>query len=315
VKILGRNLYLIVFAITQMLLGCGVPSYESAATGSKNLSVVIDQVNADLTRRDCAAAISRIEPIFQSEDSNNEVRQATAGAYGCFTGLDMFDILSDLVNFQGNLAGSGFFEFSVRKFPSTASPDDRIPQAAKNGMDATLSILKPGTILLPAYLITTDANNTQSILAADRVDDANSYLPFISMALLGSLLYRYGQPFPNYHKSTTLPWITPTTVTVDGCAVASAIVNFNDGLRFISTNAAESVRKVYTDMRTLFEASMDTACSQGCATVCGDASLCTSCPTTLRNRNSCTFLATDPNSCAAAGLTNFFINAIWSGPP
>ncbi len=298
-------------------VGCGVPGYDKlnpTAATTEGIAAVVEQVNIVLSSGDCASALAQIDPIYQSINSGNDVRLAEAGTYGCFATINLLNILTDLQNFSGNLAGSGFWEFLVQEFPSTAS--DRIPQSAMDGTDALLAAIKPGTVLLPQYIDKTDTNNVKSFLPSDRVDDANSYLTFVSMALMGSLQSRYGLPTSNHHKSQTLPWTSSTAVTTDGCAFASAVLNFNDGLKFIIDASPPAIAKFYTTIKNALTAGLDPACAAGCSNPldCNDSSLCSGCPISLRNRNACTSLNTDANSCAASGLVNF-VNSAWTGPP
>jgi hypothetical protein len=240
------------------------------------------------------------------------VRLATAATYACFSGIRLLEVIDHLISFDGDLGGSGFWEFLVQEFPSTATPfDDRKPQAAMNGLDAAMSMLKQGIVLVPSYTISSDSNNIGSIASIDRIDDANSYMTFLSMALIGSLQNRYGLPTSNRHKSIDLPWTAATETQGEGCNFASALLHLYDGLHYLSTVSPPNIASTYASIADFLGPALDAGCSTGC-TLCGLS--CDTCPMTLRNRDSCTGLATDKNSCAAAGLTTF-VNASWQGPP
>lgn len=176
-----------------------------------------------------------------------------------------------------------------------------------------MAIVNPATILVPADTVNSTSNNPGSLLYTDRTTDANSYLLFMSMSLMGSLQNRYGSPSANYHKSTSLPWTTAPNTLGDGCAFASALLNYKDAITAVSTESSASIAAVYTKIGTFLSLSVDTACSAGC-TLCGGSVSCTSCPFSLRDRASCTGLVTDVNSCAAAGIA-IFVNSSWPGPP
>ncbi len=275
---------------------------------------VIDAVNIALSGQGCTTALTAILPLYNSVNTDNAIRLSTAASYGCAARVNLLDILGDLVSFQGDLAGSGFWEFLVQEFPSTVSPiDDKIPQAAESATDAIMATLNPATILVPAFTINSTSNNPGSLEVNDRTSDANSFLTFASMSLMGSLLYRNGNPLANNHKGNALPWTSADLMQGDGCALASGVLNFNDGLNSIAAAAPSSIAIIYQKIQTLFATGLDLACQVGC-TVCGGSVSCTSCPTTLRSRASCTGVNTDVNSCAAAGIINF-INDSWQGPP
>ena len=242
---------------------------------------------------------------------------ATAATYGCFAGVRLLNVVEDLISFDGDLAGSGFWEFLAQEFPSVSTPfDDKKPQSAMNGLDALMSVLLPGIVTIPSLMINSTSFNPGSLLTQDRTADSNSYLIFLSMGLLGSLESRYGLPTSNYHKSIDLPWATAENTVGDGCAFASGLLNLYDGLTYVGNNSAPSVAEIYQTIASFLSDGLDASCTIGCQTCAalGASVSCTSCPTTLKNRDSCTGAITDVNSCAAAGIV-MFVNATWSGPP
>ena len=97
---------------------------------------------------------------------------------------------------------------------------------------ALMAAIKPGAAILTTSLINPTGFNPGSINVADRIDEANSYLVFTSMAAIGGIQNRFGNPFPSpsYRKGNPLPWTNASLVNSDGCAYASAIVNFVDSI-------------------------------------------------------------------------------------
>jgi hypothetical protein len=272
----------------------------------------LDAVEAALSVGDCVTALDAILPFYDSESSDNSVRLATASSYGCAATVNLLEILDGLATFSGNLGGSGFWEFLAKQFPSTTTPvDDKIPQAAMNATDALMATLEPGTILVPSATINSTSNNPGSLIVSDRVIDSNSYLTFVSMALMGSLESRYGVPDASFHQTVDLPWTTATDVTVDGCAFAAALLNFNDGIASIQASSPANIAAIYGTISSFLGTILDAGCNFGCTVICGGAVTCTTCPMTLRDRNSCTSLNTDVNSCATAGLITA-INGSWN---
>jgi hypothetical protein len=270
----------------------------------------VEQVNVSLSTQACSSALSQIKPLYDSINTNNQIRLATAASYGCFAKVNIFQIFSDLASASG-LGGSGLWAMFARLFPSVASPDDKIPTSAGLGIDAAMSAVYPGTLFVPALKINSTTNNPGSLIFTDRIRDSNSYLTFLSMSLMGSLLSRDGKPdTTNYVKTVPLPWQTAATSVGNGCAFASGLLNFVDGLDAISEASPANLKSSYATISSFLTSAVNTACGIGCSAICLGASACTSCPASLRNRLSCTGATTDENSCAAAGLAAF-VSASW----
>lgn len=292
-----------------MTCGCS----GSSTVDALDKAGVIDAVNRALSVQDCGTALQQIQPIYESADSDNEIRLAAASVYGCFAGIQILPLIQDLIDFNGDLGGAGFWEFLAKEFPSTATPaDDKKPQAAMNGLDALFAATKSGIIILPSSLVNQKTFNPGSILSSDRVDDSNSYLPFMSMALIGTLQNRYGSPDSNHHQTVLLPWEDPTKIKGDGCAFASGLLNLLDGMQFVAKSATSQVSTVYNKINTFLSTALDAGCSVGC-TLCGGSVSCSTCPTSLRDRTSCAGTNTDTTSCAASGIIKF-VNTSWQGP-
>jgi len=133
---------------------------------------------------------------------------------------------------------------------------------------------------------------------------------FLSMALMGSLGYRYGLPDSSGNKTVNLPWSDVTKTNGDGCTYASAFLNFKDSIGFLSLKSSGSLQTLYQSINQFIGLALDQACSFGCLS-CGVS--CTSCPIQLRNRTLCTGVSTDIYSCAASGIAHF-VNQVWIGP-
>jgi hypothetical protein len=295
-----------------ILSACGSPGYDSTNTIANSILIfgTVEQVNVSLSTQSCNAALAQILPLYDSINTNNDIRLATAASYGCTAKVNIFKILSDMTK-SSDLGGSGLWKFLSSEFPSVASPDDKIPTAAGLGIDAAMAAVPPGTLIVPANAINATGKNPGSMLMGDRITNANSYITFLSMSLMGSLLYRDGKPLASTQiKTVPLPWQTAATAVGNGCAFASALLNFFDGLDAITGASPATVQASYRVISSFLTAGVNTACGLGCSLICGGASTCTSCPATLRDRNSCTGLTTDANSCAAAGLAAF-VSSSW----
>ncbi len=299
-------------ALLPVLGACGSPGYDSTNTIANSILIsgAVDQVNVSLSSQACNAALAGIQPLFDSVNTNNQIRMAMAASYGCSAKVNIFQIVSDLSR-APDLGGSGLWKFFSTEFSSVASPDDKVPTAAGLGIDAAMAAVYSGSIFVPTLEINSTTHNPGSLLYTDRVGDANSYIAFLSMALIGSVLSRGGLPDPVTHvKTVPLPWQSADLTVGDGCGLASGLLNFFDGIDSISRASPASIRTSYVTISTFLSGAMDVACGLGCSFFCADASLCTVCPPTLRDRNSCTGSFTDPNSCAAAGIAAF-VSGSW----
>lgn len=298
-----------------MFLGaCAVPSYDSTAPVANALQIasVLQSVNLSLTSGDCNGALTQILPLYNSANSDNDIRIATAESYACLDGIEFFKIIGDLTSSGDNFSGSGLWEFLAQEFPSTTVPvDDKKPLYAESAMDALMATLNPPGVILPADEVNSASYNPGSIEFTDRTDDANSLMALVTMAQMGTLLSRGGLPSANGHKSQDLPWTSAATTPGEGCAFVAALLQFDDSLQFMSQTAPGKAGQVFSTINTFLGTILNAGCMAGC-TLCGIT--CSSCPTTLRDRNSCTGSGTDPNSCAAAGLL-MAVNASWVGPP
>jgi hypothetical protein len=271
----------------------------------------IDKANKALSTGDCQTAISTLQPIFDSSQSNNEIRIAMAAAYGCYSGLNFFGLLNALTTSTQLGSLSGFWRFSSGQFPSSATPiDDRKPATAAKAIDALLATLNPGTVLLPALSVNTTTPNPGSLVPGDRTSEANTFLTFTSWTLIGTILHRYGEPDEENAPTVHLPWVDANTVDADGCMLVSAILNYTDGLAVLSEQSEGPVGTALGLLGTLLSAGMDQGCKLGCLLCAPQGVSCTACPLTLRDRNTCEGSNTDTNSCAAAGLL-LGVDAAW----
>lgn len=299
---------------------------------------IFDTVDAALTVGNCKEAVSAIEPIYHSSQSDNEVRLKAAAAYGCYADINFFKLLGELGQNAASIAtGSGFWSTMAKLF-SSVQGSDYIPEGGLFGIDALQAVLKPGALVLSAFQVNAGSNNIGSVLYTDRTADSNIYLTFMSMAALGGLASRHGDPDPSTHiKRQSLPWVQYTQMTPDseGCALVSSMFNSLDAMQGTGQAIGGSVQAAFQTVTTILTAAYDLACIAGCsgvndttlnnafpgflkkpndpttgnngwvATGCSGVGLvCAGCPTELRDRRKCTG-ELDQYSCAAAGMINF----------
>jgi hypothetical protein len=288
--------------VALVLNGCATAYDPTTSLGKLGL---LDQANLLLSAQNCHDTITLLQPVYNSKNTDNNIRMQMASAYACDAKINLFKNLGDLALNPTAMAGGQFWAFVASEFPSVAG--DHVAEAAQLAEDALEAMVDPGTPLLPQNIFNSTTFNPGAYSIGYRLPNANAYLFFVSMAAIGALEGRYGNPFPNGKKGNALPWVTPTTVTADGCAYGSAIVNFADSLTGLVNATTGTLKTTLTTLQTTYQTIIYTSCDVGCNTMCGLAH-CATCPLALRDRNSCNFTATDPSSCAVAGLVSTLIN-------
>lgn len=269
-------------------------------------------MNQAITSGDCATAIALIEPLYESDYTDNDVRMARASAHACNIGIKFFTKATELA--ESDLLGSEFWASMTRLFPSTLA-DSRY-ESALAATDALSAILKTGTLVGTQYRVNTDTVNPGSTNANDRKSDANIQMVLISMATIGILQNRYSAPNSSYQKTRRLGdrygnntgWNNAARVDEEGCAYAGSILTLFDSVEAVATELG-SLGTSLASMVDSLEAGLNAACDAGCSNVliagCSlPAGTCTTCPITLRNRASCSGEVTDVESCAAAGIVH-----------
>jgi hypothetical protein len=314
------------------ITSCGLATPDPTTASGK--AAIIDDVNIYLNTGQCSAALVEITPLYNSANSDNNVRMAMASVYGCFAGVNFFKLASDIT--KTNLSAPGFpWNFMAVEFPSTNSPSDKVVESAGFGLDATMAILNPGEVLLAGDLFNTNTFNQDSLIISDRTTDSNFYSIFLTMSEIGGSENRAGA---NASGSPTtnppLPWVTSSTggMSTAGCAFASGVANFADSLTVVPTTGVigAALNAINNNPTTVsFSSLVYAACNFACqnavpnplnslteaalnpsgkwtANACGsNTGLCASCPLLLRDRNNCAGVASDQVSCAAAGIVNF----------
>jgi hypothetical protein len=278
---------------------------------------IIDATNIMLSKADCTGALERILPLYASSGTGNDVRMITAAAYGCHAHVNFFKLVGDLAANTGSLSSGLFWNLLAKLFPSVKI-SDRVVEAAGLGSEALFSVLNPGQVILPEFLINVGTQNPGSLVVGDRTNDSNLYLLFLAMAAIGASENRWGNPDPvTFAKGNPLPWSTAATVDDDGCAYASAVVNFADALGVAVNTVGGSMQANFSTLKTFFQDAIYQACDDGCQNVnpgwgasgCTSPTTCEGCPLALRSRSACEEDSDNQASCAAAGIVGFINNS------
>lgn len=299
------------------LPGCGNTGFDIESDVGR--AAILFEVNKQVDLGNCARAVTLIEPLYLSEYTNDEIRQARASARACAAGLRFFQFIDNIA--ASTLVGSAFFRFVAERFPGSLG-DNRV-ESAWAAMDALSAITDPLQTVASSNQINAGGRNIGSTLASQRTDDANFALLLTSMASLGTLQNRYSATNPTtfaktqvlgYTVAAPLGWATAVrtgaVMNNEGCSYASALLTFIDSVGRVGASIPGTAGTTLTTAATALGIAMNIACEAGCngAVPTGCAlplGSCAECPQTLRNRSSCTGTTTDVNSCAAAGIAHY----------
>ncbi len=300
--------------VALIFVACSAPNTDY--TTEYGRQAIYYSVNQVLNKGDCTSAIEMIEPVYNSEYSEDQTRELRAAAHACRAGVDFFGLIGDLASADM----SDLFQLFAVLFPSGASTNpaltatDAKAESAWYAADALMAWLKPGMVIPESYRVSSDENNLGSMLSSMRDDEANFHMVFVSMATLGVLNNQFGEPDVDSLQGADLPWslqagfaATDAVMNEIGCSYASAILNLGDSLTAVAASANGKLDSVKTAFETL-ALGFDAACEAAC-TVCGIS--CTTCPATLRHRGVCT---TPEAICSAAALVSA-ANAGWGDAP
>lgn len=293
-----RGSLLVAIATAAALSACQLPGDEATSERQS----IIAKVNAALNSGDCSTAIIEVEKLYRSAASNDEIRRLRASAHGCRTGLGFFEKLEELVN--ADLSTNGPWRAITLMFPSTAG--DQKMESAFFATDALQAWIRPEVVVFDPYRLTFDPFNPGSLRAADLELDANIYLLLTSMATIGTLHHRHGDPDANGAPQDSLPWDSLSAVDTEGCGYVSALLNMSDSLGEIASSISQ-LSGVSSAVSSA-TAGFDAACQAGCA-ACGLS--CSGCPDVLRHRSACdraTPATAQIEACAAAGLVGNVMN-------
>jgi hypothetical protein len=224
------------FLVPLLATSCGLSATPSDSS-DQGKQAILDDVNIYLDTGNCSSALIEVLPLYNSANSDNNVRYSIASVYGCFAGVNFFQFVLNLATAGVTSSPSVLWEFLAKQYPSTdpvINPADKKVESAGFGMDALMAMVSPGQVLIPADLFNVGTNNPGSLLDTDRTGDANLYLLFLAMASVGASENRAGANANGTptNTGTPLPWVTSSTsgMSTEGCEYASAMVNLADAL-------------------------------------------------------------------------------------
>lgn len=334
--------FLLLCLIALGFSGCASGAVEDPST-VKGKKAILDQARVYLTQGKCDDALDLLDPAVNGVSSDNEYRMMMASAYGCKSGINYFPLLQALAT--SNPVGPGLWRAATKFFPSEVG--DSKMEATWLGTALLMGVLAPGAILPPEYAINAESFNPGTVDKDSRTTDSNSYLFFMSLALIGSTQNRYGKlstesfDSSTYDKLRDLPWSTAQSVSDDstGCAYAGSVLNLFDNVGAVASAASGDISSSLEQADSISEY-FGLACLAGCIaapaalnplgidfntgctiSITDAAALCNPCPLKLRHRENCKNddVAIDKNvvACAAAGivtLINKNADLGWPGP-
>jgi hypothetical protein len=244
------------------LTACGSGNYD--VNNSTDRAAMEVAIQLDLTNNNCGDAITLSTQIFNSSYSNNFDRMLYASAQACNVGIQLFPLIQDLTTESFTTQDSVIRAF-VRLFPSTLT-DSRLT-SAWYAQDALQSILNPGSVIGVSDQIAFSTYNPGSDLATDHTLDANSYMIFIGMSVIGTSLNRYGYASGqtpaslSYGKGQSLTWTSKALVQADttgtACGIASGFLNLFDGIDQIVTYLGGSTLTDFQTVNTILEEAIE----------------------------------------------------------
>jgi hypothetical protein len=302
-------------ALSFITVACGTKNYD-ITNSSDRAAMMVDARNA-LTSNNCSSALSIITPLYNSVYSNNDVRMIFASAHGCNIGIQLY-VLIDSLTSANVTTTSNIFKTFVRLFPSKTATDSRM-ESSNYATDALQASLLPGTVLSAVGTINSGTNNPGSLLTRDLTPDANTYLTFIAMASIGTVLNRYGfaasddPAATSYAKTQALPWTTKAAVQADttnsGCTLSSGLFNLIDGIQAVAAIIVSG--STYTQLNAILQqlqTYVNLAATTGCQADGYSASVCATAIARLRTRTACS--EQDAAASATAGVIQG-VNAGW----
>jgi hypothetical protein len=300
-----------------LVFSCGTKFDPETETGRNG---TIDEVNRLLSIEDCRAAVALIEPLYNSSWTNNEIRMLRASSHACQAKVNFFTMLTNLGSSSFCSGGNcnDFWSLMSQFFYTTglgvSGADDVIRTrmyASWFALDALQATVDSGVVVPSEMQSTPGSVNSGSLIPADRTDEANFYMIFVSMSLLGNTQNLYAQRSDvsfddTYDRRVALPWITLDAMNTEGYAYAGAFLNMIDAI-----DASSSL--VSVGMDAALTSGVNAGCTAFCelavaAGGCGKttAECGTECSVRLRHRRSCA--EDEVSKCHAVGLVQF-INA------
>ncbi|MBI3557146.1 MAG: hypothetical protein HY074_12855 [Deltaproteobacteria bacterium] len=207
------SVLLLILSMIFWIVRCS-PSFKDLSSPNGR-QAIIDQANDDLTAGDCGSAIDILTPLVHSQYSNNDVLMVYASAFACQGGLNFPNLIGNLKD----LGSSDIWSVLVKTDYSSGSGDGHVA-----AFDTAASEI---------YQTATPAG---SLAASQRTPDANTFMVFIELSQIASVIAPLGGAVSSSgHKTVS---ITGKGSIADMCHVEVAVAEIKDSLQFVSAGAA-----------------------------------------------------------------------------
>ena len=228
----------------------------------------IEDANQFLSKSQCEAALEAIPPAYESTFVTNEVRLVMASAYACRGTFNFLTLV-------GNLAQEANpFRALVRSLANR--PND----GGRSAMYQAMDVLTEGGTKLSA---------------SQRAAAVNSYMVFLQLGVVATILRNYGSPGVDGSQGADLvyePLSNPAgeVSNVDACALGGALATIVDSFLYSGLQDAETAAVT---------SELESVCQSAGLSTCGDLN---------RDRSACNG---SNNESIAAALIVAGINAAW----
>jgi hypothetical protein len=178
----------------------------------------IDEANFHLSRGECAQALEAINHVFYSSHVTEEVRLVKASAHAC---AGTYNMLALIANLSG---ASNYFSTLAKSLSNIAG--DGAPNSFYIAVD---TLTQDGAVLD----------------ASQRSKQLNTYMVFLQLGVVGSILRNYGDPDSSGAQGTDLIYNTGGSPAgemsdVDACALVAALSAFSDSFTYSSLTDADT---------------------------------------------------------------------------
>lgn len=208
----------------------------------------IDDANFYLSKQQCDSALDAIGPVYSSPYVDEEVRIIMASAYACKGGFNALTL-------AGNLTGASNY-FNVVAKTMDNLPNDNKRNAMYNSMDV---LTETGT----------------KLNASSRTASVNTYMVYIQLGVIGTILRNYGSPSSTGAQGANLTYdaiagtLAGEMSDVDACALAGAFSILTDS--YSGSNFSDSDTAALT---TSLNAVCVSAGLASCSVINKDRTLC-----------------------------------------
>lgn len=217
VTLSGRRFFYLFLIASLGLNSCGNRFDNETKRGQQSS---IDRANYYLSNGECDAAISAIADLYASSHVTDEVRIIMASGYACKGGFNLLTFLTNI--------SSSFFSGMVKSLTSSSG-------------DLTRSYFYSAVDVM--------TSSGARLNASQRTTKENTFMVFLQMGVISSILRNYGAPDASGAQTANLSYTTASNPAgemsnLDACALSSAIAILTDSFSGSSLNDSSTTSAV-----------------------------------------------------------------------